>query len=214
MSIVLESEDADTYLYLREGESRIHNYLAEDDDSPDTTRSEIQGTLYAGTYTVEATTYRPGETGGFTLTLSSVSTGEEPTPTLTPVLPAPTPSPTAAPGESCVSALVPSGIVFGEWTPGCESTNRDGSHARYYTFTVRTPTTITITLESNDADTYLNLLEGSGEHGEIIHFNDDVGGDTTISRIEEHLEANTYTIEATTYEAGETGGFILMLEGT
>ena len=212
LSIVLESEHADTYLYLREGESRLYNYLAEDDDSPDTTRSEIQGILGAGTYTIEATTYRPGETGSFTLTLISTGTDEEPVPTPT-LMPVPTPAPTAAPGEGCVSAMVPSGIVFGEWAPGCESTNRDGRHARYYTFTVRTPETITITLESSEADTYLNLLEGSDEHGEIIHFNDDVGSDTTISRIEEHLEVGTYTIEATTYEAGEKGGFTLTVRG-
>ena len=79
VTITLESADADTYLYLREGESRSGNFLHDDDDSPDTTRSQIQETLAAGSYTIEATTYWQGETGSFTLTVSGlVTTGTTP----------------------------------------------------------------------------------------------------------------------------------------
>ena len=71
-TITLESEDADTYLYLREGDARSGDYLHQNDDDGGTTRSTIQETLAAGTYTIEATTYSEGETGSFTLTLSGL----------------------------------------------------------------------------------------------------------------------------------------------
>ena len=71
MTITLES-DTDPYLYLREGEAKSGDVVAENDDVvPGTdTNSRIQGTLVAGTYTIEATTYSSGETGSFTLTVS------------------------------------------------------------------------------------------------------------------------------------------------
>ena len=68
----MESDDADTYLYLRQGETRSGPFLHEDDDSPDRTRSQIQETLAAGSYTIEATTYEAGQTGDFTLTVTGL----------------------------------------------------------------------------------------------------------------------------------------------
>ena len=44
-----------------------------DDDTPDTSGSEITRNLAAGNYTIEATTYAAGETGSFTLTVSGLS---------------------------------------------------------------------------------------------------------------------------------------------
>ena len=73
VTIELESSEADTYLYLRAGEARSGDFLEQDDDTPDTSRSEIVRTLAAGSYTIEATTYDAGETGAFTLTISGLS---------------------------------------------------------------------------------------------------------------------------------------------
>lgn len=143
-----------------------------------------------------------------------VSPPSEPTPSPTAPRPQPTATRVIPASDSCVSVLESDGTVSGEWTPDCESANRDGGYARYYTFTIADPRIITITLESDDdADTYLNLLAGAGTGGEILHFNDD-DGDTSRSWIQELLLADTYTIEATTYGAGETGSFTLTLEGT
>jgi hypothetical protein len=44
--------------------------------------------------------------------------------------------------------------------------------------------------------------------GSVIDSNDDGGGGTQ-SRITRTLAAGTYTLEATTYYAGRTGGFTL-----
>ena len=198
VDITLErtSGEADTYLYLREGESRSGDFLHDNDDDGGTTRSRIAETLAAGTYTVEATTYEAGQTGSFTLTVSGLGGATTAT-------------------DSCVDTLSANGSVIGEWASGCDSTARAGSHARFYSFTLSEDSEVTITLDlrSGEADTYLYLREGENTRsGDFLYENDDDGG-TTRSQIQETLDAGTYTIEATTYEAGQTGLFTLTVSG-
>ena len=96
---------------------------------------------------------------------------------------------------------------------------RGAGHARYYSFTLAGESEVTITLErtSGDADTYLYLRQGAEAKSGALACaegceNDDAGG-TTRSRIQETLAAGSYTIEATTYSAGETGSFTLTVSG-
>ena len=98
------------------------------------------------------------------------------------------------------------------------SENRDGdgtgAYAHYYTFTLTERSDLTIILEST-ADTYLYLLKGVGRDGEQVAENDDIdrdGGDYN-SRIAGEFEPGDYTIEATTYEAEESGTFTLTVKG-
>ena len=206
VAITLESGDADTYLYLREGEARSGAFLYENDDDGGTSRSKIEETLTAGTYTIEATTYGAGETGSFTLTIAGLGGA--------------TPTPGPDPGTDECGTTLPSDdpavveYVFPDeqWASGCESEERSGSYARYYTFALASESEVAITLESGDADTYLYLREGEARSGAFLYENDDDGG-TSRSKIEETLTAGTYTIEATTYGAGETGSFTLTIAG-
>ena len=197
VAITLESQDADTYLYLREGEARSGDYLYRNDDDGATSRSSIQETLAAGTYTIEATTYGEGETGSFTLTVAGLGATTPPGP---------------EPTDDCGQALTGDGTVSGEWASGCESEVSERGYARYYSFTAASESEVTITLESADADTYLYLRAGEARSGDYLHQNDDDGG-TTRSQIRETLAAGTYTIEATTYGEGETGSFTLTVTG-
>lgn len=72
--------------------------------------------------------------------------------------------------ESCHIRLPPGdGTVRDNWVEGCDSANQIGSYARFYTFTQGGETRVTITLESETVDTYLNLLEGSSQ-GRTISF--------------------------------------------
>ena len=72
VTIDLESSE-DTYLYLRSGDARTGSVLHENDDvASGNTDSQISETLTAGSYTIEATTYNPGEAGSFTLTISGL----------------------------------------------------------------------------------------------------------------------------------------------
>ena len=71
VTVTLKSGDADTYLYLREGEATSGTALHQNDDHRGSTgTSQIQETLAADTYTVEATTHSAGFVGSFTLTIT------------------------------------------------------------------------------------------------------------------------------------------------
>ena len=146
----------------------------------------------------------------------------EPTPTATPLLPTPTSTPTATPSptatttpppDPCVEAIESDNSWEGTWDSGCPSMNRDGSYARYYTFTLTDSADVSITLEST-VDPYLFLLEGAGREGVMLYENDDIeAGSNTNSRITQALPTGSYTIEATTYSSGETGEFTLTVTG-
>ena len=222
VTITLESS-VDTYLYLREGAGRDGSVLHENDDIVSgNSNSEIQETLSAGTYTIEATTYDAGATGDFTLTVSGLPAAVEPSPTPEPtatpeptVTPEPTPTP---PVDSCVETVSADGALSGSWDSDCASESRAGSYASYYAFTLSESAEVTITFESS-VDTYLYLREGAGRDGSVLHENDDHDAaeftltSSTDSGISESLDAGDYTIEATTYDADTAGDFSLSVSG-
>ena len=114
--------------------------------------------------------------------------------------------------DSCVETVSADGAVSGSWDSDCASESRDGSYAGYYAFTLSESAEVTITLESS-VDTYLYLREGAGRDGSVLHENDDIVSGNTNSEIQETLSAGTYTIEATTHDAGATGDFTLTVSG-
>ena len=122
------------------------------------------------------------------------------------------------PQPNCVDQLPDDISVAGTWNIDCTSniTAPRGSgdrYARFYTFTLSTESDVTITLNS-DEDAFLYLRAGISSDGAALYENDDYNYPaSTDSRIEETLEAGTYTIEATTYAAGVTGDFILIVNG-
>ena len=139
-------------------------------------------------------------------------------PSITPE-PTPTPSPTPEPpADSCVGTVSGDGTVSGSWSSDCASEGRSGSYASYHTFTLTETADVTITAESG-VDTYLFLREGAGRDGTVVDENDDHDtsefslASTTDSGISESLDAGSYTIEVTTYTAGETGEFTLTVSG-
>ena len=68
--IDLTSPSVDTWLALRRGAGTGGSLIESDDDGGTGDNSRITRTLAAGTYTIEATTFRGGATGPFTLTLT------------------------------------------------------------------------------------------------------------------------------------------------
>jgi subtilisin len=149
--------------------------------------AEIVQFLSAGTYTIEATTLLSGQTGSFSLTLQ-----------------------TADSGDNCTYSIALGETVSGSWASGCASTHRSGSYAEFYTFTLSSSGTVTISLTSS-VDSYLYLLSSGDTNGEVIAYNDDYNGSTN-SGIVHTLSPGTYTIEATTYFGGLAGDFDLTLE--
>ena len=119
VTISLTSKDVNTYLLLWQGSTVTGTPLEESGDDEPT--STISRTLSAGNYTVEASTYYPGKTGSFTLSISGLPAAAQPTatpqptatqpgpgPTPTPTRSAPTPTPTqsAPPPDSRLPAVI------------------------------------------------------------------------------------------------------------
>jgi serine protease len=67
------SSNQDTYLYLLNGAETNSGVLAQNDDSKDSTNSQIVQTLNAGTYVIEATTFRPNITGDLKVSLTAIN---------------------------------------------------------------------------------------------------------------------------------------------
>ena len=125
-------------------------------------------------------------------------------------------TPAALP-DTCLELISGSTTIYGTWESGCESTVRIGRYARFYAFTLDEPGNVAVTLES-EVDTYLYIREGEGTDGHIVHEDDDDDlsdftlASSTDSGILESLESGTYTIEATTYEVGQSGNFTLNVQ--
>ena len=205
------SSDEDAFLYLRSGTSTDGSALHENDDYnyPASTDSRIVETLLAGSYTIEATTYTPGLTGNFTLTTTGI---DFTTPGDTQPSPDPSPDPTPT-TPACVAPLPDGMTVAGNWNTDCTSdlsapSGSGDRYARFYTFTLRAESDVTIDL-SSDEDTFLYLRSGITTDGNTIAENDDRATSDYDSQITSTLQPNSYTIEATTYAAGTTGSFTL-----
>ena len=129
-----------------------------------------------------------------------------------------TPTATLTPSATSVSALasgcirsISLGWLTGTWNADCESTKTPPTakagtrYARFYTFTLDAPKSVTVSISSSDvSNTYLYLLEGRGNHGSVVNRGD--------SQIAEQLQAGTYTIEATTYDLETSGNFTLTMD--
>ena len=115
------------------------------------------------------------------------------------------------PVDTCIAglgSLTASQTVMGAWASDCPSTAKSGSYARYYTFTLDSPMQVEMNLTSG-VDAYLALRQGAGRTGTMVASNDNVGSRNFSSAINMMLVAGTYTVEATTYSAGQTGDFTL-----
>ena len=113
--------------------------------------------------------------------------------------------------DTCIErlgALTGPQTVMGAWANDCGSEARTGSNARYYSFTLDSDTQVEMNLTA-PVDAYLALRQGAGRDGVIVAFNDNVGSRNPNSAINEMLAAGTYTVEATTFFAGQTGDFTL-----
>ena len=203
-TITLESNNTgkpDPYLYLRDNDDRNGVPRAENDDAATGNRaSKIVEILDPGYYTIETTTYAPGEGGEFTLKVTSRATRDTST-------------------AGCVTVIDRNSNTDGVWNTSCRSETRPGNHTRYYRFTLGKAAEVTVRLESSDSgaekdDTYLYLRRNNATSGPAVHENDDHNRNIHVSLIKAKLEAGTYTIEATTYSPGETGSFKLFLNSS
>ena len=108
--------------------------------------------------------------------------------------------------------------LAGSWGDSrCLSINRPDSsrgpgsyYAQYYTFTLLAEANVTLELKSEEQDSYLYVMEGTGKAGEVIAEHEEPLSND--ARIETELEPGDYTIEVTTYYAEKAGDFALSVE--
>ena len=126
--------------------------------------SRIVATLWAGEYTIEATTFRmsghSAPEGSYTLSVSidegMGAEGQE--------------------ASGCARASLSLPVrVEGTWRNDCLSSVPDRGQSRFFTFSLAESAEVTILLESGSHDPHLYLREGSSTSGPALHENGDIG---------------------------------------
>ncbi|HEU0301588.1 MAG TPA: hypothetical protein VFR37_19160 [Longimicrobium sp.] len=186
----LESDAFDPYLIVSRVVGPLVEEIDSDDDGGDGTNSRLRVTIpESGTYLVVAQSFSEDGMGAYTLGLQVA------------------PEPTTGQGRT----IAPGQTVTGELA---ETDNPDEEEDRYYdlyTFTGRPGQRITIEMESEDFDTYLNL--GRMEDGEFVSVasDDDSGEEGTNSRIAHVVdEEGEYQVRATSFSEA-SGAYTLTL---
>jgi hypothetical protein len=175
----LESEAFDPYLIVSRVVGPLVEEIKSDDDGGDGTNARLRVIIpETGTYLVVAQSYSEEGTGSYTLALRQ--------------------APPATTGQ-------PRTIAMGQTVTGdlAETDNADEEQDRYYdlyTFAGRPGQRITVSMESQDFDTYLDL--GRMEDGEFVSVttDDDGGEEGTNSRISHVVdEEGEYAVRATSF---------------
>jgi hypothetical protein len=186
----LVSEAFDAYLELGRVEGGSTVRIAHDDDGGEGRDARLRHVLPAdGEYVLHATSFRPGATGGYRISLD-----DRPMPS---VDPRPLPRGTTVRGE------------LEEGLPELD----DGPFYQEWTFHGEEGERVRITLRSDDFDTYLYVGRLRDGRFRQVASNDD-HGDGTDSRVEVTLPATgEYRVRASSFGEGETGEYTLLLEG-
>ena len=181
LEIALRSVEFDSFLRVLDANG---DTVASNDDGDDgTTDSRLAGNLSPGTYSIEATTFEPGEIGTYTLSRLELAP-----PAVTPI----------DIGETVNGNLTSSAGR----SVGCS-----GCFADLYEFTVTSTANLLIAMKSTEFDTYLRVLDADGN----TVITDDDGGGGTDSRISQIFGPGTYRVEATSFDAGESGAYEIEL---
>jgi hypothetical protein len=179
----------DTFLYLVDATGGL---VAFDDDGGPGLDARISVVLPAsGAYTIHATSWAGGVTGPYTVSLAEGGGGG---------------------GEPCADKATP--IALDQMIEAdldgneCPSVSRPWALRDPYTFEAQEGTTYAIAMTSDEVDTYVVLLDASGQ----VVGEDDDGGVGLNSRLVFEAPADgVYTIEATTFAPDETGAYTLSL---
>ncbi|KAE8439805.1 hypothetical protein [Vreelandella piezotolerans] len=154
-----------------------NGYFREDDDSAGNLDARIADFLAPGSYQLTARTAYGTDSGLFTLAIE--------------------------PRE------LPNGVELrndGAITPDETLNGWYSGEALTYQLTLEESSLVTLTMTSNDFDTYLEL------YGEGVSYTDDDSGGGTNARLEQALLPGTYTVSARGFSASGSGMFELQVE--
>lgn len=188
LTIDLISSDFDPYLILQRPDG---TQFDNDDRAPgDLNARASQRLTLDGRYSIVVTTYSPGETGAYTLTV-------------TPGLAPPPPDPDAV-AEAAPPIPVALGFqAQGTLAPG-DTRLHSGRFVDEYVFEGQAGHQVMIDMRSTALDCHLTLIHPRGEQT----INDDLAPGRLDSHIELTLpDSGTYRLRASSYRAGETGAY-------
>lgn len=182
--VAMSSDAFDTYVALADGPpGQASEILAYNDDLVGT-NSGLSITVAPGTYAAMATSYGSGATGSYGISVDVLPTGSDEARVL-------------VPGNPTNGELLSSDPVL------------EGTHYHLWTLQGRGGDRVTVTLASEDFDTFLGVLAGD----EVLAENDDSEG--TNSRVEVTLPSSgAYTVFVTSYADGATGAYTLSATST
>ncbi len=192
----LESSQFDPYVIVRAPSGSQQD---NDDASPSDRNSQLDYTVReAGQHTVMVTSYRPNETGAYSLTIGAGSGGPQANPTQ----PNPTqPNPTQ-PGGSVAPRTTQGALAQGD------ATRPSGEFADNLSFNWPAGAAVRLEVTSSEFDTFLIVRSPSG----VVQQNDDGIQGTTNSALDlVTTEAGQYTVTVSSYRAGETGNYQLVV---
>ncbi len=194
--IIMESSEVDSYLWFYEsdGNDGLGELLARDDDSAGFPNAGVEGVLNAGVYVILASTFAT-EYGSYSLRVEGEG-GSSP-----------------AGGNGTAGMLQSGGSASGQLTSSHPALG-DDTHYAMHTFRADAGDQVTVTMTSDDFDTYLLMAMGGGalESLEMLAENDDGPNMGVNSQITYQApESGVYTIVANSYAAGATGSYTLAL---
>lgn len=182
ITIDMISEQLDAYLILIDPNGQD---IAQDDDGGGGTNARLMTTATAsGTYTILANSYSVGEVGEYRLRVVADASS----PTQTGVL------------------LQEEGVL----DQGADVLPSDGSLYREHVFYGEAGQRVTVTMESNDFDTYLILI---GPNDQVIDQNDDIGPNNFNSSITVTLPVTgNYRAIANSYDSTGRGRYSIRVQ--
>ena len=142
----------------------------------------------SGTWSVAATTYKPGEQGAYTLHIQLGAS--------------------AAGGGAEPASIGSGGSVTGRLEAG-DSQLDSGEYLDSHIFDASAGQTIVVELTSTEFDTYLAVVDPAGN----AQRNDDHEGRKDLSRVEFVAgQTGSYAVAVTSYKSGETGAYTLSMQ--
>ena len=194
--VTLRSGDFDAYLTVGRMVGETFESDESNDDGGGGTDAQILATLgIDGVLAIQANSLSAGQTGSFTLSVSSVSGGGASTAS------APPGARIASAGQSIDGAL-----------RNTDDMLADSSFFNDYVYGGAPGDRVRIRLESGDFDAYLQWGRLNGERFEPEASDDDGGGGTN-SQIEATVEGiGTYAVRVNSFGPGETGAYTLSIE--
>ena len=200
VTVTMESAQFDTLLRV---EPAAGEPVENDDVSPRDTNSRVDFTApIDGRYRIVATSYAPGMSGAYAITVQAGAPGQGMI-----VTGGAQPGPDAQHGQG---GTLRAGTPVSEYlSPGDPSSG--GRYVRSYRLDGRQGDMVTLRLESTAFDPTLTVIGANGQRW----YNDDTTPQDTNSTVQVTLPAaGSYRVEVSSYRAGATGPFTLTVSSS